>query len=201
MSIPDKPLKYYEKSATQLAIENTVQQSDGNITHEHINYLKTVASVQIGIAKYRQKTAEMSRRQLENETHDSARLGRFLESVGNRRPPRCHAHAIVSGAHDDAVELRTLLAVRKVRIDDPDNGCWLPENTAATPHPSFPKAIPHSRIHRYNYYFWLRSRLNLITIKSENILRQQLRFISQHLHENTMPEYVMLKKGEGLKQS
>lgn len=198
MPIPEYLQKYHEKSATQLSIEETVKVCNGDITIEQMNRVKTIASVQAGIEKYRQASAGMTRRQLENESHDCCRLGNFLDATVMRRPPRCHAHAIISGSHNDAIELRTLLAVRNVRIDDPDNGCWLPENTAATPHPSFPRAVPHSRIHRYNYYFWLRGRLNLTTIKSENVLRHQLNLISQHLHEHTFPEYVMLVKGQGL---
>jgi len=65
-------------------------------------------------------------------------------------------------------------------------------------HAAFPKAVPHSRIHRYNYYFWLRARLNEVTIKNSGMLSEGLKLIAQHLHEHTFPEYVMLRKGQGL---
>ncbi|MFK5948916.1 MAG: AHH domain-containing protein [Methylococcales bacterium] len=198
MPVPEYLEKFYEMSPTERVIKDVVKNSKGEFIPSQINRVKVVASIQVGIDKYRQGISRMSKRQLETETHDSGRLGEFLDATVMRRPPRCHAHAIVSGAHEDAAELRTLLAIRKLRIDDPHNGCWLPENTAATPHPSFPHAIPHSRIHRYNYYFWLRARLNMVTIKDIGTLQSSLRRIAQHLHENTVPSYVMKPKGQGL---
>ena len=71
--------------------------------------------------------------------------------------PLCQTHAMVSGGHAEAAVLRLIMAWHKVRIDDPINGCWLPRNTAALS--GMPtrlrNAVPHSRIHRYNYYQWL----------------------------------------------
>jgi len=198
MPIPDYLVKYHEKTPVELTIDDVVKNTEGKWVSSQVNRVKAVASVQLGIDKYRQAVKPMNEEQLENEKHDSGRLGMFLDATVMRRPPRCHAHAIVSGFHDDAVELRVLLAIFQVRIDDPYNGCWLPENTAATPHPAFPKAVPHSRIHRYNYYFWLRARLNEVTIKNSGMLKEGLKLIAQHLHEHTFPEYVMLRKGQGL---
>ena len=71
-----------------------------------------------------------------------------------------------------------------------------PESTAATPHPEMPKAPPHSRIHRYNYYFWIDSRMKSIT--EENKFRKALKFTALNLYQAKFPDYVMLKKGCGL---
>ncbi len=198
MPLPEYLVKYHEKTPVELTIQDVIKNTEGKWVASQVNRVKVVASVQMGIEKYRQGAASMSDIQLEDEKHDSGRLGEFLDATVMRRPPRCHAHAIVSGHHDDAVDLRMLLAIYKLRIDDPFNGCWLPENTAATPHPAFPKAVPHSRIHRYNYYFWLSTRLNEVTIKNLKMLQGQLKLIAQHLHERTFPDYVMLRKGQGL---
>src|SRR5690554_7426113 len=74
----------------------------------------------------------MSIEELEDEDHQSSLLAHFLTISGDPKPhSKCHAHAIVSGAHRYAAELRAVLAWLKLRIDDPANGCWLPENTAA----------------------------------------------------------------------
>ena len=138
----------------------------------------------------------MNSRALREEEHNSATLGRHLEEKFGPRPPRCHAHAIVAGKHPLAAPLRLMMSRLSIRIDDVDNGCWLPENTAATPHPSFPKAPPHSRIHRYNYYFWIRTRLSTIT--KENNFRNNLKFIAQMLYTGDIPDYLLLPKGVSL---
>jgi len=201
MPIPEYLVKYHEKTPVELTIEDVVKNSEGKWVPSQVNRVNVVASVQSGIAKYREAATSMTEEQLENEKHDSGRLGEFLDATVMRRPPRCHAHAIVSGHHDEAADLRLLLAIFGMRIDDPYNGCWLPENTAATPHPAFPKAVPHSRIHRFNYYFWLKARLNETTIQNHEYLKVALKLITQHLHEHTFPEYVMLRKGQGLPRS
>lgn len=97
----------------------------------------------------------MSPEELENEVHNSQRLGEFMAITGEPRPNRlCDPHAIISGGHTLAGELRGILAWFERRIDDPVNGCWLPRNTAAVK--SMPRqlqnAVPHSRIHRIKYY-------------------------------------------------
>ncbi len=86
------------------------------------------------------------------------------------------------------------MASLAIRIDDPDNGCWLPENTAATPHPLMPKAVPHSRIHSSNYFFWVRNRLG--SIFHEPAFRKDLQLVARQLQEHTFPEFVMPKKGQ-----
>lgn len=195
MPIPEKLPKYYEKDLLDHVIDRTVAQ-EGELTAADLNKAVVAAQVQCGIDQYLAAAKGMSSDELRAESHDSARLSRHLEAVGQKRPPRCHAHAIVAGKHEYAAILRVIMAKLQIRIDDPDNGCWLPENTAATPHPAFPKAIPHSRIHRFNYYFWLRTRLG--SIRQEGAFRITLKLTARHLHERTFPEYVMLKKGHGL---
>ncbi len=165
-------------------------------TQADMNNVAVSASIQLGLDKYRKAAETMSRLELRSEKHDCNRLARFLEATGQPRPNRCHAHAIVSGAHKEAAQLRAVLAWLKLRIDDPDNGCWLPENTAATPHPLFPKAVPHSRIHRYHYYAWLNRIINSQFISNQANLRQALKLIAQQLQERTFPPYVMLPKGK-----
>ncbi|WP_425487764.1 AHH domain-containing protein [Microbulbifer rhizosphaerae] len=60
---------------------------------------------------------------------------------------------MVSGAHKGAATQRAIMAAIGMRIDDAHNGCWLPKNTAAIS--QMPRrlreAVPHSRIHRYDY--------------------------------------------------
>jgi len=190
-------LKYHEKNNLDRIIDQiSSQEKDPSFSDLH--RVVVASQVQAGIDKYlsAETAKSMTTQELRDEEHNSARLGLHLESIGKTRPSKCHAHAIVAGKHHNASIIRALMARLKIRIDDPDNGCWLPENTAATPHPNFPAAVPHSRIHRYNYYFWLRHRLG--SIRKNDMFRVDLQLIAQHLQERTMPDYVMLKKGEGL---
>lgn len=189
----DKP--YYKQDLLDRTIEATAKQQT-ELTQADLNRIVVAAQIQAGIDQYRAESVGMSVDELRREEHDSSRLARHLEEAGKRRPDHCHAHAIVAGRHQHAAVLRVLMANLGIRIDDTDNGCWLPENTAATPHPAFPKALPHSRIHRYNYYFWIRSRLE--RIRKTDMFRLDLQLIARHLQENTCPDYVMMKKGEGL---
>lgn len=195
MSIPEKKVLYHEKDLLDIAIDRVLSQ-DSALTPSDLNKVMVAAQVQAGIDKYRQAAAGMSDDQLYDEDHNSARLGQHLEQAGKRRPPRCHAHAMVAGKHKYASQLRLIMAAMKIRIDDADNGCWLPENTAATPHPAFPAAPPHSRIHRYNYFFWLFARLG--TIRKPELFRQDLQIIAGMLQQGHYPRYVMRAKGEEL---
>jgi len=201
LAIPVNGQKFFEKDLIDKAIDGVLSNdndndNDNDLTEQDLNRVTVAAQVQFGIDTFRAQAAGMSMDELKGEKHSSARLGRLLELTGQGRPARCHAHAIISGNPHHAAVLRALMARLSIRIDDPDNGCWLPENTAATPHPAFPRAIPHSRIHRYNYYFWLRFRLG--SIRQTAIFRKDLQLISKHLQQHTCPEYVMLTKGDGL---
>ncbi|WP_281649135.1 AHH domain-containing protein [Parendozoicomonas sp. Alg238-R29] len=159
------------------------------------------SQVEAGLDTYRAEAGNMRRRELRAEKHQSSRLAIHLAECGDEKPhPKCHAHAIVSGAHREAATMRAILAREKVRIDDAHNGCWLPENTAAIV--EMPRrlrtAVPHSRIHRYNYYFWLGRLINLEKTQDSDDLRYTLKTVGLQLQAGAQPSYVMMKKGEGL---
>jgi len=166
-----------------------------------LNHAVVQAQVQFGLELYRAQSKDMDTLELESEKHDSARLARHLAEACDPRPnAHCHAHAIVAGKHPEAVKLRAVLAWLKMRIDDPLNGCWLPRSTAAKPHmPSRLRgAVPHSRIHRFNYYFWLNTRINLARTSNFKALTAALRLVEKALQSGAFPDYVMKRKGEGL---
>lgn len=192
MPLPEKPTPHYLKDSLDLVIENTASK-DGPITQSDLNRVRVAAQILYGIEKYRAKVATKTTQELLAEDHSSARLASHLVEVFGARPPQCHAHAIVAGKHKLCGELRLLMAKLKIGIDDVDNGCWLPENTVATPHPTYPKAPPHSRIHRFNYYVWIYSKLS--SVRAAPIFRINLNLISKMLQTGQIPESVMMKKG------
>lgn len=188
-----------QKASPKNLLDKTIEdvlRSNNPLSEINLNRVSIVAQVQDRLEAYRNKSNRMSESELRAEEHSSAKLGQHLEWDGKTRPSRCHAHALVAGRHKYAAQLRIIMAVLKIRIDDPDNGCWLPENTAATPHPAFPSAPPHSRIHRYNYFFWLFSRLS--RVRNEPNFRTSLQIIGKLLQNGEIPDYVMLPKLVGV---
>lgn len=121
---------------------------------------------------------------LENETHCPKRLSDHMRLTGKARPVKMSAHAIVSGRHKKAKIAREILADFGIRIDDPDNGVFLPTKTAYTPHDDMPDAHPHSRVHTERYYINITNRLSQVT--SERQARAVLRRIAQELQSGTM---------------
>ena len=145
MAVPETTVKYYEKNNLDHAIDKIANQ-ESEPSFSDLHKVVVASQIQAGIDRYLSAANNMTSQELRAEDHCSARLGKHLEAVGKPRISHCHAHAIVAGRHHNASIVRALMARLKIRIDDPDNGCWLPENTAATPHPAFPAAVPHSRI-------------------------------------------------------
>ena len=199
MALPRTDKKLYEKDRIDLAVDHFARLEKP--TRGDLNRVRVIAQVEQRLDEYRAATAGMSIDELQDEMHQSSLLAHFMSASGNPRPhPKCHAHAIISGAHKYAAELRAIMAWLKLRIDDPDNGCWLPENTAAKSHmPRHLKgAVPHSRIHRYNYYFWLNTLIDPAITSTQTDLRRTLNMIASRLQSGGQPIYVMNKKGEGL---
>lgn len=191
--------KYHQKDRLEVAIDRFA--SLEKPTRADLGQVKVIAQVERGLDAYRAAAANMSIEELEDEKHRSSLLAHFLTITGDPKPhPKCHAHAIVSGAHRYAAELRAILAWLKLRIDDPDNGCWLPENTAAKAQmpARLRNAVPHSRIHRFNYYFWLKTLIDPAITPTQADLRRTLAMIAVRLQSGSQPKYVLERKGEGL---
>lgn len=191
--------KYVEKNRVDHAIDAYAAKEKPTVSD--LNSVRLMAQVEIRLEKYRSDAAGMSVGELEEERHQSKVLAEFMAVSGKPKPHSlCHAHAIISGAHKYAAELRAVMAWLQMRIDDPHNGCWLPKNTAAKA--QMPKyltnAIPHSRIHRFNYYFWLNRVINPFNTDSQRKLIDALKMIATRLQSGKQPTYVMNKKGIGL---
>ncbi len=199
MPTPDNPRRYFEKDRVDNAIDAFAGATDAG--PQGLQAVRAVARIESQLDAYRADAESMTARALRDEAHVSARLGEHLALAGDPRPSEhCHAHAIVAGRHRDAAVLRAVLARLKVRIDDPDNGCWLPRNTAAVAQmpPRLRKAVPHSRIHRANYFTWLDGRIDLQKTPTAERLRLELEIVERQLQQSTFPPYVMMRKGEGL---
>lgn len=187
MAGPQYSKKLYEMDRVDRAINDFAALD--NPSPADLNKVRAVAQVESELDMYRVETLGMSSDELEEETHDSRRLSRFMEVSGDPRPhPLCDAHAIVSGVHKGAAELRAVLAWFQIRIDDPHNGCWLPRNTKALGQmPNrLRNAIPHSRIHRKKYYRWLRTLINMLVTRDREHLARTLKAVETRLQAGTI---------------
>ncbi len=131
------------------------------------------------LSKYCAEARGMPPQQLMREKHNSRRLGRFMRVVGVRRFPHLAAHAVVSGQHSKSRATRLILAKFGIRIDDPDNGVFLPKNNKYIPHIDMPKAVNHASLHSTEYYDDVYRVLSSAT--SEVECRASLKIISRIL--------------------
>lgn len=117
-----------------------------------------LAKIHVFMVQFRNDALGMSFEELFRERHSSRQLGMHLRIDKQPRPgARWEAHHIVSGYHKEAIPAREILADDdiKIRIDDPDNGCWMPKTKADARPTIYPNAIGHNRIHRQRYYDWI----------------------------------------------
>lgn len=162
-----REIGYYEvkkvaKTHLDQAIEKTLKQEKKVLSEAEIACLaaklyqqimiKTTARGLSLLSKYYATAKRMSREELFSEKHKSSRLSRHLKYAGVKRHPNTAAHAIVSGTHPEAVAARKILARWKIRIDDPDNGVFLPRDSRYIPHKNLPNASNHAKLHTDEYY-------------------------------------------------
>lgn len=160
--------------------------------------LRTLGGLFDRLDRYRVDGENMSREELLAESHKSRRLSRHMTQAGDPRPSNhCDAHAIISGGHADAIVLRGILAWVKMRIDDPQNGCWLPRDwDDRTYMPNYlRKAVPHRRIHTNAYYQWLNSRIRPQMVRTPEQLIEALRLARVMLQSGAVPPNVMPATG------
>lgn len=118
------------------------------------------------MAQFRAEAEFMGFRELYEEKHSSKLLGDLLRCQKFPRPGiNWEAHHIISGSHPQALQARTILADIDIliRIDDPDNGTWMPKTKADARHTIYPNAIGHNRIHRGLYYRWIFNNIAMMT--------------------------------------
>ncbi|WP_158538065.1 AHH domain-containing protein [Corallincola holothuriorum] len=116
-----------------------------------------------------------------SEKHKPNRLSSHMKATGKSRPPGVAAHAIVSGGHMEARQARKILAQWKIRIDDPDNGVFLPRNSKYMPHPELSEAPNHAKIHTEVYYVNVTRMIG--AAQSEEDCRVFLRVIADQLQK------------------
>lgn len=162
----ERAVEMFERDVTRLKsdlaqnkgnpLSNSEKKKIGVGLDRQLRRIKQIGDVEARLTKFRKKTDVMSRRELRWETHYSQRLGKNLRLAGKPRPDeKCQAHAIVAGADPSAGEMRGMLAVMGMRVDDPVNGVWLPAHEDDIPHWALPNAVAHSWLNHAGYHNWL----------------------------------------------
>lgn len=168
------------------------------LTHEK-QRLMTMISVEAQLQQYRDefkslKGSEKRRSYANEDHHPTAILAENLRKVGRAQPsPRFSAHHLVEGKGKLAItrQARVLLATYDIRINDPDNGVWMPMTEQDRGHWAMPKATPHSQIHTHNYERWIWGQIQYL--ESEEEIRAKLSILRAHLKNGTQPEQVTMK--------
>ena len=119
-------------------------------------------------------------------------LGAQLDDLPVRKKPSRSftAHHLVQGVGKTqfAADSRIDLHYHGIRINDPDNGAWLPKCKEEKGHPAMPNACAHAEIHTYNYEHWVHGLTH--NTMSEQAFRDRLRSISAQLRDGAQPDYV-----------
>jgi len=179
-------LKDNSKPILEKKAKNLSEQEIASLAGKLYNKLMMKGTIQAlsALSKYHAEAKGMNPQQLLTEGHDSKRLSRHLRATGVSRPPNVAAHAIVSGGQPEAKAARKILAKFKIRIDDPDNGVYLPKDSSFIPHEKMPDAAAHSKVHTDEYYVNVTNILNTATSQFE--CRIALKLIAKKLREGTL---------------
>lgn len=113
----------------------------------------------------------------------------MLLADGRPKPSSQHSpHHIVPGLGRTrfANLARVLLHRIGIRINDPDNGVWLPMYRKFTPHWSMPEAKGHIEYHTNGYERWIYNRIRIRT--GEAFIRMELRTVASLMETNTLPD-------------
>lgn len=170
--------------------------------------MESMAIVQAGLEQYRSAGREVltgTRQERQNKLNvmqaeghhkkDLEVLEAFMRAVGKPKPGSRHtAHHLVPGKGKTryAGLARTRMHRFGVRINDPDNGVWLPMHKADTPLWSMPASKGHLEYHTNGYEAWIEERLKTRT--GEAFIRIELNLIEKMLQANKLPERARKKK-------
>ncbi len=145
---------------------------------------KAVHKPGMPVADFKNKQNEL---QIE-EYHPTGTLEKFMRAVPVPKPSKSHtAHHIVPGKGKTqyAYRARVRIHLFGVRINDPDNGVWLPSYAKHIPHWSMPESLGHLQYHTEGYERWVEKKLR--NISGEEFIRMELRLLGLALQQNNLP--------------
>jgi len=123
--------------------------------------------------------------------HPTKVLAKFMRADGRPQPgPRFTAHHIVlgKGKTQYSAQARVDLHFHGIRINDPDNGVWMPRQKQDKGHWAMPHAAAHSEIHTHNYEHWVYTSTNVIA--DSEAFRTKLITLRNILRDGQQPDYI-----------
>ena len=193
-------MDHNQKSSTNV-LEKAISESYSKDSAEKFDRIEkryndvNKAKLRSQLDRFRAEAVSMTFMSMMLEKHSSTLLGNFLRATHMPRPgARWEAHHIVSGGHRDAEEARTVLASDdiKIRIDDPDNGCWMPKTKADARPTIYPNAIGHNRIHRQRYYRWIFN--TILPMTNAGMVRAFLLTVRAQLLQGNIKDELLLQE-------
>ena len=161
-------------------------------------HANVVASIQSKLDAYRQEGIDATtgnRREqnakqaalLAEKHHPTKTLALHMKAACNPQPCPSHSpHHIVPGRGYtvQAYKARVHLHLHGLRINDPDNGVWLPKSKKVTPLWSMPQALAHKQYHTHKYEEVVHARVT--SWDESGGIRRELRFIAKLLQSNKL---------------
>lgn len=182
-----------ETPAKRLTREKELASALAHLKNERKRVL-VLAQIQARLEAYqgwgRQKAAENPFELLEERHHPTTVLAHNMRADGRPQP----SHHIVQGKgkHPRTTDVRLNLHLYGIRINDPDNGAWMPKTKADRGHWSMPSAPAHAEIHTFNYETWISFLLG--SLEGEEVIRAALVRIRCLLRDGKQPKQVTAKK-------
>lgn len=156
--------------------------------------VENLGDVQSGLEAYRKEGRKLAkdkqgRTLLSTEGHHPTNdLEKNMRAIPVPKPsPDNTAHHIVPGKGKTkfANRARVRLHLFGIRINDPDNGVWLPMYARHTPHWSMPESKGHLQYHTHGYEKWVHKQIQ--SRSSEANIRQELKLVGTMLKQNNLP--------------
>lgn len=206
-NLESKAKKYYKKknqvSETETPEEREKREKELASVLDHLKKerkaIAALAQVQARLAEYqgwgRQIAEEDPLALLDENHHPTKVLAHNMRLDGRPQPSGRHSpHHIVQGKgrHPRTADTRLNLHLYGIRINDPDNGVWMPRTIADKGHWSMPKAPAHSQIHTFNYETWVNFLVG--SLEGEDTIRRALVRIRAMLRDGRQPDKVTARK-------
>lgn len=155
--------------------------------------LENIGNLQARLDEYRETNSKLKAGQKAKEalsTSSGEKLGNHLRAIGQYKPNKhWHAHHIVCSRHASHGAARFKLFAY-LGINDPFNGCWLPQkHKYATG-----TVMPHAYVHTNKYADWVRREIRPSNSKNDLIMR--LREIRLKLIDARNIPDILTKKGK-----
>ena len=195
----EQSLKELAKLREQLANdpEKLVKKERDFIIYE-CSKLESLGMLQAKLDEYRASMSNLNASQrAENafeSSNNSDKLGNHLRANGLFKPNhKWQAHHIICSQHASHAAARFKLFAH-MGINDPHNGCWLPQKHKHATSTVYPNAVGHNYLHTNKYADWVRREVRSASDK-EDLIRRLRSIRMKLLDAKSLPD-ILTEKGK-----